>query len=256
MAKSPVKTVVITGASSGIGLATAEVYAAHGYRLILGARRLDRLKDSVANLIERGAAGVSCFHLDVTVNDSIAEFYQSCLRFTPHIDILVNNAGLAAGLAPVSDASDDDWVAMVNTNVLGLARVTRSFLAHFIERNSGHIINIGSIAGFETYANGSIYAGTKHAVKAITGALRQELCGTAIRVSEIDPGMVETEFSLVRFGDATRAKSVYQGMTPLAARDVAETIYFVTSRPAHVNIDHLILMPTDQASVHKVHRKS
>jgi NADP-dependent 3-hydroxy acid dehydrogenase YdfG len=250
------KTVVITGASSGIGLAAAEVYADQGYRLILGARRLERIKALNTDLIRRGATGVASFRLDVTQNSSITEFYQSCLTFTSKIDILVNNAGLAAGLAPVVSASDDDWVAMVNTNILGLARVTRTFLPHFIDRNEGHVVNIGSSAGFETYANGSVYAGTKHAVKAITGALRQELCGTAVRVSEIDPGMVETEFSLVRLKDKAKADAVYQGMTPLTARDVAETIYFVTSRPAHVNIDHLIVMPQAQASIHKVYRKT
>ncbi len=255
MPNKPVKTIVITGASAGIGLSAAEIYAEHGYRVIIGARRIERIEKLVAKLLGLGAAGAAGFHLDVTKIDSIQEFYRACLRFTPTIDILLNNAGLAAGLAPVATAEDADWVNMVNTNILGLARVTQTFLPHFQAKDSGHIVNLGSIAGFSTYANGSIYAGTKHAVKAITGALREELCGSKIRVSEIDPGMVDTEFSLVRFKDAEKAKSVYQGMTPLSGRDVAEAIFFATSRPPHVNVDHIILMPTDQASVHKVHRK-
>ena len=250
------KIVVISGASAGIGLATAESFAEMGATLVLGARRMNLLESARPVLIRAGAATVETWPLDVCDQDSVDRFHANVERVFGHIDVLVNNAGLAAGVDPVSSGKDDDWRAMLETNVYGLLRFTRRFLPAMIKRNSGHIVNMGSIAGFQTYANGSMYAGTKHAVKAISGALRHELNGTAIRVSEIDPGMVETEFSLVRLKDATKAKAVYQGMTPLTARDIAECVAFCVTRPAHVNIDHVIIMPTDQASVFKVHRHS
>lgn len=249
------KVVVITGASSGIGQACALQYARHGHLLVLGARRVDKLKEIAAQCKQAGAKWVHAFHLDVCNIESINLFVESALKETKKIDILINNAGLALGVDPVSHGKEEDWEQMLNTNVLGLVKITKRFLQGMIELDNGHIVNIGSIAGFSTYAGGSVYAGTKHAVKAISGALRLELCGKKIRISEIDPGMVETEFSLIRFNnDVQAAQKVYHGMQPLNANDIAETVYFVTSRPAHVNIDHIIVTPSDQASVYKVHR--
>lgn len=250
------KVCVVTGASAGIGAACAAEYAKHGYSLVLGARRTEKLIAMVEALKDLGAKRVVCAELDVRDEASVGRFYADAVRAFPKVDVLVNNAGLAAGFDPVVTGNDDDWQAMLDTNVYGLLRVTRKFLPSMIAADHGHIVNMGSIAGFFTYANGSMYAGTKHAVKAISGALRQELAGTRIRVSEIDPGMVETEFSLVRLKDEGKAKAVYQGMTPLNGQDIAECVYFATSRPAHVNVDHILVMPTDQSAVHKVHRRT
>lgn len=249
------KVCVVTGASAGIGQACAEEFARHGWALALGARRLDRLEAMREQLIKLGAPQVLTLPLDVRASDSIAAFQTSVNESYACVDVLINNAGLAAGLDPVATGKDDDWSAMLETNVYGLLRVTRAFLHSMLARNHGHIINIGSIAGFQTYANGSMYAGTKHAVKAISGALRLELNGTAIRVSEVDPGMVDTEFSLVRLQDESKAKAVYQGMVPLSGHDIAECVFFAATRPPHVNVDHIIVMPTDQASIYKTFRR-
>jgi 3-hydroxy acid dehydrogenase/malonic semialdehyde reductase len=246
---------VITGASSGIGLACAQSFARAGYALLLGARRVEKLAAAVPELLDLGASQVLHSALDVCDGASVEAFCALAERSFKRIDVLVNNAGLAAGVDPVAKGKDADWAAMLETNVHGLLRVTRGFLGMMIPSNHGHIFNMGSIASFQTYASGGVYAGTKHAVRAISGALRLELSGTAIRVTEIDPGMVETEFSLVRLGTEAKAKDVYKGMQPLTAADIAECIYFAASRPAHVNIDHLIIMPTQQASVYKVHRE-
>lgn len=254
MSQSP-KVCVVTGASAGIGQACAEIFAEHGYSLVIGARRTGKLEALAPKLEKLGAKGVLVLVLDVTSEQSVENFHAQTIKRFGQVDVLVNNAGLAAGLDPVVTGKDSDWQAMLDTNVYGLLRVTRKFLPKMIERDRGHIVNMGSIAGFHTYANGAVYAGTKHAVKAISGALRLELNGTALRVSEIDPGMVETEFSIVRLKDEDKAKTVYKGMTPLTGRDIAECVYFIASRPAHVNVDHLIIMPTDQASVYKTHRR-
>ena len=253
--KSDRFNVVITGASSGIGSDCAEIFARGGHALTLGARRLDRLETLATELRSLGAADVWLSELDVTKLSSIEQFQSQTKARFPGVDVLINNAGLAAGLDPVATGNVDDWEAMMNTNVLGLLKVSRAFLKDMIAVNHGHIINMGSIAGFHTYAKGAAYAGSKHAVRAISGALRQELTGTAIRISEIDPGMVETEFSLVRLGDQAKAREVYRGMTPLTATDVAECVYFAATRPSHVNIDHIVLMPTDQSSIGTVHRR-
>lgn len=246
---------VITGASSGIGAACAAEYARHGWALALGARRTDRLEELGPELERLGSPHVITLPLDVRELESIDSFRDGVYEAFSSIDVLINNAGLAAGLGPVATGQDADWSAMLDTNVYGLLRLTRAFLPKVLAANRGHIVNMGSIAGFHTYANGAMYAGSKHAVKAITGALRLELNGTAIRVSEIDPGMVETEFSIVRLKDEDKAKAVYEGMTPLSGQDIADCVYFATSRPAHVNVDHIIVMPTDQASVYKTHRR-
>jgi NADP-dependent 3-hydroxy acid dehydrogenase YdfG len=252
---TPVRTAVVTGASAGIGAACALALAKQGYALALGARRSGRLEEMAPELKRLGAPAVLAAELDVTDAASVERFAAAVEGRGGAPDVVVNNAGLAAGLDPVVTGKDEDWRAMIETNVYGLLRVTRRFLPKMIARDLGHVVNIGSIAGFHTYANGAVYAGTKHMVKAITGALRLELNGTRLRVSEIDPGMVDTEFSLVRLKDESRAKAVYQGMTPLTADDVADCVAYCVSRPPHVNVDHILIMPTDQASVYKTHRR-
>lgn len=254
--KSPAQTVIITGASSGIGKACAQIYAKNGYNLVLGARRLERLASYKDELLSLYSCHITCAELDVRSEDSVQRFLQKAKDNYSSVDILVNNAGLALGKDPIVEGKDSDWIAMIETNFLGLLRVTRAFLPWMMSKKAGHVVNIGSIAGFQSYAGGSAYAGTKHGVRAISQALREELFATPIRVTEIDPGMVETEFSIVRFsGDAKKSHSVYENMTPLSAHDVAETVYFATSRPAHVNIDTIVIQPTDQVSVNKINRR-
>ncbi len=240
------KTAVVTGASSGIGAAAARQLAASGYHVTLGARRIERINALAAEI------GGIALPLDVTDAESV-------MRFAAAIDavnVLVNNAGGAYGLAPIAEAVDDHWVTMWETNVLGLMRVTRALIAKLIESGDGHIVNIGSIAGLEVYPGGGGYTSVKHAVLAITQTLRLELGGHPVRVTEVDPGMVDTEFSLVRFdGDAARAAAVYQGLTPLSADDVADAILWAVTRPAHVNVDQIVIKPTAQVSATIAHRK-
>jgi len=233
------KVAVVTGASSGIGAATANALHDAGFTLVLGARRLEKLRE-----IGDPLSAVS-FHLDVTDPGNVAEF---CSRI-PEVHVLVNNAGGALGLDRFADSKDDDWERMYDTNVLGLMRVTRALLPKLEASGAGHIVNIGSIAGREAYPGGAGYNAAKFAVKAITQVLRLELVGKPIRITEIAPGMVETEFSLVRFdGDAERAAKVYAGLQPLVAGDVADAIQWVVTRPAHVNIDEIVIKPLAQAS--------
>jgi NADP-dependent 3-hydroxy acid dehydrogenase YdfG len=240
---------VITGASSGIGAATAIALGRHGYRIVVGARRMDRLR-RVA-----GEDGVA-LPLDVTDKDSVHDFVSEIERRFRRIDVLVNNAGGALGLNPIAEAVDEEWIGMWKTNVLGLMWMTRACLPLLRRARHGHIVNIGSIAGFETYAGGAGYTAAKHAERAITRTLRLELNGEPIRVTEINPGLVETEFSLVRFkGDRTRAKSVYQGIKPLTAEDVADCIVFAVTRPPHVDIDEIVVRPVAQATATMVARK-
>ena len=248
--------VLVTGASSGIGRATADAFAAEGCRLALGARRLDRLEALASQLRATGAADVLARKLDVRDNLQAEDMVNAVRDRFGRIDVLVNNAGLARGLRPVEDGVEEEWRQMVETNVMGLLWMTRAAIPVMRSQGSGHIINLGSVAGHESYPNGSVYAGTKHAERAITVALRHELLGTGIRVSSVDPGLVETEFSLVRFdGDQDRAGSTYRGMTPLTGIDVAHCIVFVASRPAHVNVDQLIVKPTAQAGSMAVDRR-
>jgi NADP-dependent 3-hydroxy acid dehydrogenase YdfG len=247
VASSPVA--VITGASSGIGAATAIALARHGYRVVVGARRVERLARVTA---ENGLA----LRLDVTDERSVAEFVHEVGRRFGRIDVLVNNAGGALGLNPVADAVDDEWIGMWKTNVLGLMWMTRACLPLLRKARHGHIVNIGSIAGFETYKGGAGYTAVKHAVRAITKTLRLELNGEPIRVTEIAPGLVETEFSLVRFhGDRKAAKVPYEGIKPLTADDIADCIVFAVTRPAHVDIDEIVVRPVAQANVVTVARK-
>jgi NADP-dependent 3-hydroxy acid dehydrogenase YdfG len=239
------RTAVVTGASSGIGEATARRLAAEGFDVLIGARRTERL-EKIAH--ETGARWKP---LDVTDAKGVAAFAEGI----DSLNLLVNNAGGAKGFAPLAEIPDEDWDWMYQANVIGLARVTRAFLPALERSGDGHIVNVGSIAGIETYEGGAGYTAAKHAVAAITETLRLELLGKPIRVTEVQPGLVETEFSLVRFeGDAARASKVYEGMTPLTAGDVADCIAWAATRPSHVNIDSIVVKPRDQARATKVHR--
>ncbi|KTC64780.1 short chain dehydrogenase/reductase family oxidoreductase (plasmid) [Legionella adelaidensis] len=250
------KTVLITGASSGIGKACAELFAQKSANLLLCARRQERLQELKSTLQEKYKIDVHTFALDVRNKNKVFTAFKSLPGNWQNIDVLINNAGLAAGLENFQEADIEDWEAMIDTNVKGLLYVSKAVLPQMLERNTGHIINLGSIAGHQVYPKGSVYCASKHAVKAISQGLRMDLLGTKIRVSSIDPGAVETEFSLVRFkGDQQRADNVYQGMTPLNPEDIAQAIYFCVSCPAHVNISEMIIMPTDQAAAGMTHRK-
>ena len=240
---------VVTGASSGIGAATAIALGRHGYQIVAGARRVERL-ERVAG--EDGLA----LRLDVTDEDSVNDFVNQIARRFGRIDVLVNNAGGALGLNPVADAKDDEWIGMWKTNVLGLMWMTRACLPLLRKAKHGHIVNIGSIAGFETYKGGAGYTAVKHAVRAITRTLRLELNGEPIRITEVAPGLVETEFSVVRFhGDRKAAKAVYEGIKPLTAEDVADCVVFAVTRPPHVDVDEIVVRPVAQANAVTVARK-
>lgn len=253
---SPAQTVLITGASSGIGLACAEAFAAQGARLLLCARREDRLRELTARLEKEHGAEVLAFLLDVRDRAMVEEAFAGLPSDWQAIDILVNNAGLSRGLEPLQDGSFQDWDEMLDTNVKGLLNVSRTLLPGMIARGGGQVINIGSIAGHEVYPGGAVYCASKHAVDAITKGLRIDLNGTGVRVSTVDPGLVDTEFSTVRYhGDASRADATYTGMTPLSGQDVAETVVWVASRPAHVNAAEILLLPTAQASCGHVFRE-
>ena len=250
------KTVFITGASAGIGEATAYAFAAEGARLLLAARRLDKLSAVAAEAATRGAEAVHCFALDVRHQPEVEAAIADLPADWATIDILVNNAGLSRGLAKVHEGLVSDWDEMIDTHVKGLLYVTRAVVPVMVARNSGHIVNLGSTAGELTYPNGAVYCATKAAEKAINDGLRQDLLGTAVRVTSVEPGMVETDFSKVRFhGDTERAAKVYQGLTPLTPADVADTIVWATSRPAHVNIAHVLMTSIDQASSLLFNRK-
>jgi hypothetical protein len=259
------KIAVVTGASSGIGEATARALAAAGFRVVLGARRLERLRQIAAEidgLAEGGAGGAgagagapvaTALPLDVTDPASVAAFVAQ----VPRLHLLVNNAGGALGLEPIAEARDEDWRAMWEVNVLGVMRMTRALLPALLASGDGHVINIGSIAGFETYAGGAGYTGVKHALRALSRTLRLELLGQPVRVTEVDPGMVETEFSLVRFrGDDERARAVYRGLQPLTGADVADCVVWAATRPSHVNVDEIVVRPRDQATAHHYNRRS
>lgn len=240
---------VVTGASSGIGAATAIALGRQGYQIIVGARRVDRLK-RVA-----GEDGVA-MHLDVTDQDSVKEFVREIAKRFGHVDVLVNNAGGALGQDPIAAAVDDDWVRMWQTNVFGLMLMTRECLPLLRKAKTGHIVNIGSVAGFENYVGGAGYTSAKHAVRAITRTLRLELNGEPIRVTEVAPGLAETEFALVRFqGDRKKAKAPYEGVKPLAAEDIADCVVWAVTRPPHVDIDEIVVRPIAQAAIWKVARK-
>ncbi len=251
------KIVLITGASSGIGLACAEKFAQLGAKLLLCSRRMDLLNTIADEMRLKYAVDVHTFQLDVQRYADVKQALQARPAAWRHVDVLVNNAGLAAGLDTFQEGSLEDWEAMLDTNVKGLLYMTREILPEMIARNSGHIINLGSIAGHQTYPKGAVYCASKAAVNILSQGLRMDLSGTKIRVSTVDPGAVETNFSQVRFkGDAKRAAAVYEGMQPLTADDIADAIVYCASRPPHVNISEVIIMPTDQASATIVSRRS
>ena len=250
------KWVLITGASSGFGAAGARAFATEGSHLILGARRLDRLKSVADECRAAGAKEVQFHSLDVTSTESVEGFAQWIRGFTPRVDVLINNAGGAHGLEPIAEGRDEDWEAMIQANILGVLRMTRAILPLIPHDSGATILNIGSIAGRTPYEKGAAYCASKAGELALTRSLRLELCGTGIRVASLDPGLAETEFSLVRFkGDSDRAARVYTGTNPLVAQDIAEAMVWIAGRPAHVCIDEMVIKPVDQAAVHKVHRR-
>jgi 3-hydroxy acid dehydrogenase/malonic semialdehyde reductase len=249
--------VVITGASSGFGAAAAEAFGAEGARLILGARRVDRLEQVAQSAKDAGAKDARFHALDVASTESVTRFVEWMKTFTDRVDVLINNAGGALGLEPVTEGRDEDWEGMLQSNVLGVLRMTRAVLPLMPRDAGATLLNIGSIAGRTPYENGAVYCGAKAAELAITKSLRLELVGTGIRVATLDPGLAETEFSKVRFkGDEARAKKVYEGTKPLTARDVAEAMVWIASRPAHVCIDEMVIKPVDQAAIHRLHRRT
>jgi serine 3-dehydrogenase len=249
------KNVLVTGASSGIGRACAEGFAVHGCRLLMVARRKDRLDALADTLREDHRVEVLTDALDVRDRGAVESWVDGLADNWRDIDILVNNAGLARGLSPLHEGDVEDWEEMIDTNVKGLLYVTRAVLRGMVARGRGHIINIGSIAGHEVYPGGNVYCASKHAVTALNRALGIDTLGTGVRVSSVDPGMVETEFSLVRFhGDGERASGVYRGIDPLTPEDAAEAVLFCATRPANANVRELILMAGAQASAVHAHR--
>jgi 3-hydroxy acid dehydrogenase / malonic semialdehyde reductase len=243
------KIVFVTGASSGIGAATALAFAGEGAKLLLAARRTEKLAEVAAEAIERGASEVHSISLDVRDRQAVEHAIKALPAEWAAIDVLVNNAGLSRGLEKLYMGNIDDWEEMLDTNVKGLLYVTRAVVPGMVERGRGHIVNMGSTAGEMTYPNGAVYCASKAAERAINDGLRQDLLGTPVRVTTVDPGMVETEFSLVRFhGDSERAASVYKGLTPLTATDVADAIVWAACRPSHVNIARIALTSVHQAN--------
>lgn len=250
------KIALITGASAGIGAACTETLAREGYDLILAARRIDKLKELAADLGAQFNVAIHTVDLDVRDRDKVKSLFETLPEKWKNIDVLINNAGLSQGLDPIQTGDIDDWERMIDTNLKGLLYVTRAIVPGMVERNRGHIINIGSIAGKEVYPNGNVYCATKHAVDALSKGMRIDLLPHGIKVTAIHPGMVETEFSVVRFkGDEDRAAAVYHNLEPLLAQDIAEAVWFALSRPAHVNINDLLIMPTIQANSVQVLRK-
>ena len=256
MASTKGKIVLITGASAGFGAACGWAFAGEGAHLILAARRTERVEALAGQLQTEFGVETLPLTLDVTRRDQVAEVLGGLPARWAEIDILVNNAGLSRGMDKVYTGAIQDWEEMIDTNVKGLLYVTRAVLPGMVARGRGHVINIGSLAGHEVYPNGNVYCASKHAVEALTRAMRLDLSGTGVRVSAVDPGMAETEFSVVRFrGDAARADKVYQGWQPLQAEDVADAVLWCATRPAHVNIQDVVIMATDQASTTVVNRK-
>ncbi len=251
------QTILITGASSGIGAACARQLAATGARLILAARRLEPLQTLAAELQQQHAAEVLTVVLDVRQPEAVSEAIATLPDPWQAIDILINNAGLSRGLDKQYEAPLDDWETMIDTNIKGLLYVTRAVVPGMVARGRGHVVNVGSIAGRQTYPGGSVYCATKAAVRSLSEGLKLDLLGTPVRVTNIAPGLVETEFSVVRFGgDRDRARGVYQGMTPLTGDDVADVIVFAVTRLPHVNVSDVLLLPTDQSSMFHIHRRS
>lgn len=250
------KIVFITGASAGIGAATAMAFAGQGARLLLAARRAGKLAEMASRALECGAQAVHSFPLDVRNRHAVQRALDELPAEWAEIDVLVNNAGLSRGMEKLYTGKSEDWDEMIETNIKGLLYVTRAVVPGMVVRRRGHVVNLGSMAGEIVYPNGAVYCGSKAAVRAINDGLRQDLLGTPVRVTSIDPGLVETEFSQVRFhGDTGRAAKVYQGLTPLTGEDIADAILWAVTRPAHVNIARISLSTIDQANTLLVHRE-
>jgi NADP-dependent 3-hydroxy acid dehydrogenase YdfG len=251
------KIVFITGASAGIGAATAHAFAAEGAKLLLCARRKDKVDTVAAEALAKGAQAVHTFDLDVTDRAAVASAINALPAEWSSIDILVNNAGLSRGLDKLYQGDIQDWEEMIDTNIKGVLYVTRAVVPGMVERGKGHVINLGSTAGELAYPNGAVYCATKAALKSINDGLRQDVLGTPVRVTGVEPGMVETDFSRVRFrGDEERAAKVYQGVVPLRPEDVADAIVWAAGRPAHVNIAHVLMTPVAQANSLLFHRET
>lgn len=249
------RIVFISGATSGIGAACAEKFAQAGFRLILAGRRHDRLESMVANFKDKYGDNFMSLPFDIRSLEQVNNAICSLPEDWKHIDILVNNAGLAKGLGSLQDGNIDHWEQMIDTNIKGLLYLTKAIAPDMIARKSGHVINIGSIAGREVYANGNVYCATKFAVDALSKGMRIDFVQHGVKVSQIAPGAVETEFSIVRFdGDAEKAKNVYNGFQPLSPADVADAVFYVASLPPHVNVNDLLLMPTAQAAAGVIHK--
>lgn len=255
------KIILITGATAGFGEATARRFASEGWRVIITGRRRERLEvlkrelEGLHGTIEGGTV-VHALRMDVRDNDAVQRTIESLPGDWKAIDVLVNNAGLAAGMAPIQEGDLEDWNAMLDTNVKGLLHVSRAVIPGMIERGKGHIVNIGSVAGKEVYPRGNVYCASKHAVDALSKAMRQDLLPHGIKVTQIAPGLAETEFSMVRFkGDEHKAKQVYMGMEPLRGDDIANLVWFAATLPPHVCINDLVVTPTAQASSTQVHRQ-
>ena len=257
MKKLENKTVFITGASAGIGKACAMAFAEEGADLLLAARRVERLKELAEELIGKHKIKVKTIKLDVRNRNEVKDTLTSLNGEWNNINILINNAGLARGFSKIYEGKIDDWEEMIDTNIKGLLYVTRQVLPKMVEQQRGHIINIGSVAGHETYPMGNVYAATKFAVDALTKSIRMDVLDKNIKVSTVDPGLVETEFSVVRFsGDEEKAGNVYKGIVPLTAVDIADAVLYCATRAEHVNINEIILTPLSQASPTMVHRKT
>jgi 3-hydroxy acid dehydrogenase / malonic semialdehyde reductase len=249
--------IFITGASSGIGTACAKIFAGAGAKLILAARRLERLQQLADTLSKDFNTEIHLLQLDVRDRSAVESAISNLPPSWSQIDILINNAGLSRGLEKLHEGNFENWEEMIDTNVKGLLYLSRYVVPGMVNRDRGHVVNLGSIAGHQTYPGGNVYCATKAAVRAISEGLKQDLLGTRVRVTSVDPGMVETEFSEVRFhGDTERASKVYEGVTPLTADDVADVIFFCVTRSPHVNINEVVLMPVDQASATLVNRRT
>ncbi|MEO1693426.1 MAG: SDR family oxidoreductase [Cyanobacteria bacterium J06631_6] len=247
--------VVVTGASSGIGASCAKLFAKEGASLILAARRRDKLEAVAAEIKQNYQVKICILEMDVSDRQSVENSFASLDKSWRNVDILINNAGLSRGLDKLQTGEIQNWEEMIDTNLKGLLYVTRSLLPGMVERNQGHVINIGSIAGHETYPGGNVYCATKAAVRALSTGLKMDLLGTPIRVSSVDPGTVETNFSNVRFrGDTEKASKVYQNMNPLTPNDIAEVVVFCATRPANVNMSEVLVLATDQSSATMINR--
>lgn len=250
------KIALITGATSGIGEATALLLAQNNFNLILTGRRAERLQQQKEKLVTQTNCKVFLLNFDIRSLKETTDAINSLPDKWKNIDVLINNAGLAAGMNTIQEGKVDDWEQMIDTNIKGLLYISRLVSPIMVKRGTGHIVNISSIAGKETYPMGNVYCASKHAVQSLTKGMRLDLLKHGIKVSSISPGAVDTEFSIVRFkGDKDRARQVYKGFTPLSAKDIAESILFVVTRPQHVNIDDILIMPTDQAFARDFNRK-